>query len=70
MWARPGLPALLVDLFQDSRTPQIVDSRSPQLLQELAPLGLLQEDLGTVLANILQCRLDVFQVTDVEDGER
>jgi hypothetical protein len=70
MWACPRFPALLVDSLQDSCASQVIDSGAAQLFQELAPFRLLQEDFGAVLANILQRRLDVLQVADVEDGER
>jgi hypothetical protein len=70
MWACPRFPTLLVDPLQDCRASQVIDSRAAQLFQKLAPFRLLQEDFGAVLANILQRRLDVLQVADVEDGER
>ncbi len=53
VWARPGLPALLVDPLQNCRPSQVVDSGAAQLLQELAALGFHQEDSRTVLADVL-----------------
>ena len=70
MRACPRFPALLVDSLQDCRPSQVVDSGAAQFFQELAPFGLLQENLCAVLANILERRLDVLQVADVEDGQR
>jgi hypothetical protein len=54
-----GLPALLIDLLQDSRPPKVIDSGFPQALQKLTPLGLCKEDLTTVLADVLENRGNV-----------
>jgi hypothetical protein len=64
-----SLPTLLIDLLENPRAPQIVDTGPTQFLQELTTFRFPEKDFCAVLANILQCRLDVFQVADVEDRE-
>lgn len=70
MRARFCFPALLIDLLHKGRTTKIVNAGFSQLLQVLAALVFCQQYSGAVFANILEDRLDVFEVSDVETGKR
>ncbi len=64
------LPTLLVDFLEDLHTSEIVDSWLSQLFEDLAAIIFHQQNFGAILADALESGLDVFEVSDVEDGKR
>lgn len=62
--------ALFVDFLQDLGSLEVIDGGAAKGVECAAALVLLEQDSGTVLANVLQRGLDVSQVSDMEHGER
>ena len=70
MRAHLCFPALLIDLLHKGRTTKIVNTGFSQLLQILAALMFCQQHSGAVFTNILEDRLDVFEVSYVKARKR
>lgn len=62
----PTFPALLVDLFVDCGSADVIQSRSAQVVEETSSLFFGEEYSGAGFADVLQDRLDESQVTNVE----
>lgn len=62
----PTFPALLVDLFVDGCSADVIQSRSAQVVEETSSLFFGEEYSGAGFAHVLEDRLDESQVADVE----